>query len=399
MPINAIRAFVQLEASGGILLMIATAVALIWANLPWAADLYHALLDLPVEVRLGPLELKKNVLLSINDGLMALFFLLVGLEIKREMLEGELSSPSQVALPGFAALGGVAVPAGIYAAMNWSDPVGSRGWAIPAATDIAFSLAMLSLLGRRVPTALKVFLATLAVLDDLAAIIIIAIFYTEKLAPAGLICAATGVAALVALNRLRVRSLGAYLLVGWLIWVSVLKSGVHATLAGVVLAMAIPLRVTDERGEPLLRRLEHMLHPWVAYLILPLFALANAGVSFAGLSMSTLTGAVTLGIAAGLVLGKPVGVLAATALIVGVGAARPPAGATWRSMFGLALLTGIGFTMSLFIGTLAFEGHGPTYAVATRLGVLGGSLITSLLGLLVLHLTLPPASAKLGEAN
>ncbi len=388
-PSNAIRRFLELQAAGGILLLAASGLALIFANAPGLAGLYQYFLDLPIEIKLGGLELKKNMLLVINDGLMAIFFLLVGLEIKREALEGELASPGRLALPALAALGGVAVPGAIYAWITWGDPVAGKGWAIPAATDIAFSLGVLSLLGSRVPLALKVFLTTVAVVDDLAAIVIIAVLYTSQLSLAALLLGIGGLVILVMLNRLKVKHLGAYFIIGVIMWICVLKSGVHATLAGVALGLAIPLKVQNENGESLLRHLEHMLHPWVAFMILPLFAFANAGVSFSGVSSEALFGPITFGIAGGLCIGKPLGVFGGAALIVGIGAARLPRGVTWPMVFAVGLLAGIGFTMSLFIGMLAFEGQGSQYAVATRAGVFGASIISAAAGFLLLRVTLP----------
>ncbi len=390
---NAIRRFLELQAAGGILLLAASGVALLFANIPGLAGWYQYFLDVPIEIKLGGLELNKNVLLIINDGLMAIFFLLVGLEIKREALEGELASPSRLALPALAALGGVALPGAIYAWMTWGDPVATKGWAIPAATDIAFSLGVLSLLGKRVPLSLKVFLTTVAVVDDLAAIVIIALLYTSQLSLTALLLGIGGLVILVILNRLRVKHLGAYFLVGAIMWICVLKSGVHATLAGVALGLAIPLKVQNDRGESLLRHLEHILHPWVAFMILPLFAFANAGVSFKGVSTETLFGPITLGIAGGLCFGKPLGVFGCSVLIVWTGAAKLPRGVTWPMMFGVGLLAGIGFTMSLFIGMLAFEGQGSQYAVATRAGVFGASIISAIAGFLVLRLILPRTAA------
>ncbi len=392
-PTDAIARFLELEAAGGILLLAASGLALLVANVPGLAGWYQSFLDVPIEIRLGRLELNKNVLLVINDGLMAVFFLLVGLEIKREALEGELASPSRLALPALAALGGVVLPGAIYAWLNWGDPVSVKGWAIPAATDIAFSLGVLSLLGSRVPLSLKVFLTTVAVVDDLAAIVIIALLYTSQLSVTALLLGVGGLVVLVILNRLKVKRLGAYFLVGAIMWVCVLKSGVHATLAGVALGLAIPLRVENEHGESLLRHLEHLLHPWVAFLILPLFAFANAGVSFQGVSGGALFGPITLGIAGGLCLGKPVGVFGCAALIVKTGLARLPQGVNWPMMFAVGLLAGIGFTMSLFIGMLAFEGAGAQYAVATRVGVFGASIISAIAGFLVLRKVLPREAA------
>ncbi len=392
-PANALRKFLKLQAAGGILLLAASGVALVFANIPVLADWYQYFLEVPIEIKLGGLELNKNVLLVINDGLMAIFFLLVGLEIKREALEGELASPSRLALPALAALGGVALPGAIYAWMTWGDPVAVKGWAIPAATDIAFSLGVLSLLGSRVPLSLKVFLTTVAVVDDLAAIVIIAVLYTSQLSVTALLLGVGGLVILVILNRLRVKHLGAYILVGAIMWICVLKSGVHATLAGVALGLAIPLKVQNERGESLLRHLEHMLHPWVAFIILPLFAFANAGVGFKGMSSDALFGPITLGIMGGLCLGKPLGVFGCSLLIVWTGVAKLPKGVTWSMMFAVGLLAGIGFTMSLFIGMLAFEGQGSQYAVATRVGVFGASIISAIAGFLVLRMVLPRNAA------
>lgn len=396
-PTNAVRRFLRLQAAGGILLLAASGVALLFANIPGLAGWYQYFLDVPIEVKLGGLELNKNVLMVINDGLMAVFFLLVGLEIKREALEGELASPSRLALPALAALGGVALPGIIYAWMTWADPVAAKGWAIPAATDIAFSLGVLSLLGNRVPLSLKVFLTTVAVVDDLAAIVIIALLYTSQLSPTALLLGIVGLVILVILNRLRVKHLGAYFMVGAIMWICVLKSGVHATLAGVAIGLAIPLKVQNDRGESLLRHLEHILHPWVAFIILPLFAFANAGVSFKGVSSEALFGPITLGIAGGLCFGKPLGVFGCSALIVWTGAARLPNGVTWPMMFAVGLLAGIGFTMSLFIGMLAFEGQGSQYAVATRAGVFGASIISAIAGFLMLRMILHRSAAADGR--
>ncbi len=393
-PARAIRRFLELQAAGGILLLAASGVALLCANIPGLAGWYQYFLDVPIEIKLGGLELNKNVLLLINDGLMAIFFLLVGLEIKREVLEGELASPSRLALPALAALGGVALPGAIYAWMTWSDPVAVKGWAIPAATDIAFSLGVLSLLGNRVPLSLKVFLTTVAVVDDLAAIVIIAVLYTSQLSLTALLLGVGGLAVLVILNRLKVKHLGAYFLVGAIMWICVLKSGVHATLAGVALGLAIPLKVKNDHGESLLRHLEHILHPWVAFLILPLFAFANAGVSFQGVSSEALFGPITFGIAGGLCLGKPFGVFGCSVFIVKTGLAKLPTGVTWSMMFAVGLLAGIGFTMSLFIGMLAFEGQGSLYAVATRVGVFGASIVSAMAGFLLLRWILSRGPAE-----
>jgi NhaA family Na+:H+ antiporter len=376
----AIKDFLALESAGGMLLAGAALLAMVCANSP-LEGLYAGFLDTPVEVRVGAFDIAKPLLLWINDGLMAVFFFLVGLELKREVLEGELSSPSQVLLPALAAAGGMAFPAAIYAAINWSDPVTLHGWAIPAATDIAFALGVLSLLGERVPVGLKVFLLTLAILDDVGAIVIIALFYTADLSGMSLGMAGVALAGLLALNRLGVKRAAPYLLVGLVLWASVLKSGVHATLAGVALALFIPRKAA--------RMLEHDLHPAVAYAILPLFAFANAGIALAGVSFASFLAPVPLGIAAGLVAGKTIGVFTVSFLAIRLGWAKMPEGANWGALLGLALLCGIGFTMSLFIAGLAFDGTGGEYALQTRLGILAGSLVAALGGYALLRASLP----------
>lgn len=384
-PLAALREFLALEAASGMLLAGAALLALAAANSPLAL-LYDRLLDTPVEVRVGAFEIAKPLVLWINDGLMAVFFFLVGLELKREVLTGELSRPSQIALPAIAAVGGMAVPAFVYAAAAWGDPVALRGWAIPAATDIAFALGVLSLLGERVPVGLKVFLLTLAILDDLGAIVIIALFYTADLAAGSLAVAGAAIAVLLAMNLGGVRRATPYVLVGLVLWASVLKSGVHATLAGVVLALFIPSRAA--------RRLEDDLHPPVAYGILPLFAFANAGVPLAGVTLGALVEPVPLGIALGLLLGKLAGVFGASFLAIRLGLVALPAGATWASLFGVSALCGIGFTMSLFIAGLAFEGAAMEYAVQARLGILLGSLASALAGYAILRAALGAPAAR-----
>jgi NhaA family Na+:H+ antiporter len=377
-------AFAQHEAAGGLALIAAALAALIASNSP-LAWLYDGFLHTPVGVRVGPLAIDKPLLLWINDGLMAIFFFLVGLEIKRELLRGELSTVGQAVLPALAALGGMAVPAAIYVAVNAGDPAALNGWAIPTATDIAFSVGVLALLGSRVPVSLKIFLLALAIIDDLGAIVIIALFYTEHLSWTMLAPAAVGVAVLWALNARGVARPAPYVLTGLFIWVCVLKSGVHATLAGVVVALAIPLRSDAPEQPSLLEQLEENLHPWVAFGVLPLFAFANAGVSLQGLSLAKLTESVPLGIAAGLFPGKAIGILGATWLAVALGLARKPEGATWAQIAGVCVLGGVGFTMSLFIGTLAFAD--PVHAAQVRLGVLAGSLLSAAIGYLVLTMS------------
>ena len=388
--ITALRQFVALESAGGILLALAAVLALGLANSP-LASLYSAFLDTPVEVRVASFQIAKPLLLWINDGLMAVFFFLVGLEIKREVLEGELSDRSQVLLPAVAAIAGIVTPALIYAAINVGEPAALAGWAIPAATDIAFALGVLSLLGSRVPIGLKVFLLTVAILDDLGAILIIAIFYSDNLAPVSLGVAAIALLALLVLNRSGVTRIPPYLFVGLILWASVLKSGVHATLAGVVLALFVPMRAAETGSPSPLRQLEHDLHPVVAFAILPLFAFANAGVTLEGVSASTLLKPVPLGIMAGLLFGKAIGVFVACWATVSLGFAKLPRGTQWASMFGVSVLCGIGFTMSLFIAGLAFGETATQYVVQTRLGILCGSLCAALLGYFLLRTSLPRA--------
>ncbi|MDF3075808.1 MAG: nhaA [Alphaproteobacteria bacterium] len=388
-PAASIQQFLQLESAAGILLVASAAIALVCSNSA-LAPLYEMLLELPFTIALGSLGLSKPLLLWINDGLMALFFLVVGLEIKREVVEGELSSLWQIALPGVAALGGMAAPAAIYWFFNAGNPAALSGWAIPTATDIAFSLGVLALLGARVPLALKILLMAVAVFDDLGAIVVIAVFYTADLSGSALAVAGACLLALAALNLAGVRSAPAYVLVGLVLWLAVLKSGVHATLAGVALGLAIPI-ARDENGYSPLRAMEHGLHPVVAYAILPVFAFANAGVSFAGLTFANLLEPVTLGIAGGLVVGKQIGIMGSMALLIALGIAHRPQGCSWLALYGMAMLCGIGFTMSLFIGSLAFAD--PAYAAPVRLGVLGGSLLSAICGYALLKLVLPKTSA------
>jgi Na+:H+ antiporter, NhaA family len=381
--VSGMREFLRLEAAGGIVLFAAAILALIASNTP-LAPLYDLFLNIPVEVRIGVLYIGKPLLLWINDGLMAVFFLLVGLEIKREFREGELSTIGQALLPAIAAVGGMAGPAFVYYLCNMGDPLALRGWAIPAATDIAFAVGVMSLLGARVPIGLKVFLLALAIFDDLGAIIIIAIFYTSGLSTLSLLLAAAVLVAMLVLNLAGVTRVAPYALLGVVLWVCVLKSGVHATLAGVATALLIPMR--DAEGESPLKHLEHVLHPWVAFMVVPLFGFANAGVSLAGMSLASLTGGVTLGIAGGLFIGKQIGVFGATFAAVKLGLGRLPEGTGWASIYGAAMLAGIGFTMSLFIGTLAWESA--DFAAPVRLGVLAGSLISGVGGYALLRATM-----------
>ena len=388
-PLAAIRQFLKLESASGILLVLAGALAMVAAN-TGVAGLYEAFLATSFKIQLGEFALDKSLGVWINDLLMAIFFLLVGLEIKREVVMGELSDKAKVALPAIAAVGGMVVPAAIYAWINWGDPVGIRGWAIPSATDIAFALGVLSLFGERVPVGLKIFLMTLAVLDDLGAIVIIALFYTSDLSVQALLLAGLALVGLLVLNRFGVTRIAPYILVGLVLWTCVLKSGVHATLAGVVTAMFIPARNPADPAHPPLTRLEHALHPWVAFGILPIFAFANAGVSLEGLSFRDLLQPIPLGIALGLVVGKQLGVFTFAWLAVKLGLARLPSGVDFRQVYGAAIICGIGFTMSLFIGMLAFENAAAGQVIVTdQLGVLAGSLISAVLGYVVLHFVLP----------
>ena len=380
---SAFTRFFAGESAGGIVLGIAALAALLVSN-SGLAGWYEDFLRTPGVLSIGAqfLVLEKPLLLWVNDLWMAVFFFLVGLEIKREFVEGELASWQQAVLPAVAAVGGMAAPALIYTLVNWGDPVALRGWAIPSATDIAFAIGILMLLGSRVPPSLKLFLAAVAIIDDLGAIVVIAVFYTERLSALALGGACVGMALLVGLNRARVMRVDVYALVGLVIWLFVLKSGVHATLAGVVTALAIPAR--DDAGRSPLQSVEHALHPWVAFLVLPMFAFCNAGVNLEGATFATLLEPVPLGLVLGLVLGKAIGVFGSSWLLIRAGIALAPAGASMRQFFGVCVLCGIGFTMSLFIGGLAFDDLGAAYELKLKLGVLGGSLIAGLAGSAIL---------------
>lgn len=388
--ISSFQTFLKKESSVGILLMIATVLAMILANSPlhW---LYNYFLETPLEIRVGrQLHIAKPLLLWINDGLMAVFFFLIGLEVKREVLVGQLSTRAQITLPGAAAIGGMLVPALIYVLLNVGDNVALNGWAIPAATDIAFALGVLALLGERVPASLKIFLLALAIMDDLGAIVIIALFYSGDLSSTMLVLAAICLIILVILNRMKVDSIPIYIWVGVFLWVFVLKSGVHATLAGVALALAIPLKSKSTPEHSPLESLEHSLHPWVNYLILPIFAFANAGIPLKGMGISNLLHPVPLGIMLGLIVGKLIGVYGFSMAAIKLGIAQIPENANWRHLIGVASLCGIGFTMSLFIGGLAFEhtgGDAVTYLTTHRIGILTGSLVSGVLGYIILYLS------------
>ena len=364
---------------GGIALMAAMAVALVIANSPLEPQ-YRALLDMTGEIRIGSLGLKKDLEHWVNDGLMAIFFLLIGLEMKRELVEGALAGAGNATLPIIAALSGFVLPVAIYAGINWSDPLSLRGWAVPAATDIAFAIGICAFLGRRIPASLRAFLLAAAIIDDLLAIIVIAIFYTAELSMVALALAASGVAMLAIFNRLGLRRPAPYVVTGVFIWICVLQSGIHATLAGAILGFAIPLE--RQSAGSLLHEMEHALKPWVSYAVVPIFALVNAGVPLAGASPASLLAPIPLGILAGLLIGKPLGVFGASIATIKLGVAKKPEGASVAQLYGVAVLTGIGFTMSLFIGTLAFDDPGALTEV--RLGVLAASILSAIIGALVL---------------
>ncbi|MFC1664502.1 Na+/H+ antiporter NhaA [Pseudomonadota bacterium] len=383
-----IQNFLKKETAGGILLVIAAAIALICANSPLAAH-YGKLLSITGELRIENFSVEKPVLLWINDLWMAIFFFLVGLELKRELVEGELSDRSQLVLPVAGAIGGMAVPAAFYIYFNYGDPVAMNGWAIPAATDIAFALGILALLGSRVPIALKIFLTSLAIIDDIGAIVIIAIFYSGTLSQISLLISAACIIVLYILNRRGVADIPTYLFVGTILWLAVLMSGVHATLAGVLLAFFIPLSDPKKPDFSPAKYLEHSLHPIVAFFILPVFAFANAGVSLHQVSLSSLLNSVPLGIASGLFIGKQLGIFLACWLVVIAGLVKLPQGMNWKSLYGASILCGIGFTMSLFIGGLAFEQSGGGNMMDDRIGILTGSLLSGIVGYFYLHLVLP----------
>ena len=377
------RDFLKLESAGGLLLVLAAVLALVVANSP-LSWFHAALIDLPVHVSVGEFVIAKPLLLWINDGLMAVFFLLIGLELKRELFEGEIADFRQAMLPAFGALGGMALPALIYVWINIDDPVAMQGWAIPAATDIAFAMAVLGLLGKRVPVSLRVLLVSIAIFDDLGAIVIIALFYTDQLLASAMVVAAVCIGVLLSLNRMRVMERAPYLFVGLIMWIALLKSGVHATLAGVILAAFIPIRSSATEPSPL-HDLEHDLHTLVAFGILPLFAFANAGVTFPNFGFEQFLHPVPLGVAAGLFVGKQLGVFAFCWIGVKSGIAKLPKGVTWPMIYGVAVLCGIGFTMSLFIASLAFEHTSDNLLFDERIGILLGSVVSAAVGYLILN--------------
>ncbi|WP_455211118.1 Na+/H+ antiporter NhaA [Kaarinaea lacus] len=390
--ISTVKEFLKLESASGILLVVAAIMAMIIKNSP-LDSFYDSLLGTPVVISVGEFEIAKPLLLWINDGLMAVFFFLIGLEVKREARRGELSDPAKVVLPIVGAIGGMAVPAAIYSWINWGDPIALEGWAIPSATDIAFALGVLSLLGDRVPNSLKVFLLTLAIVDDLGAIIIIAIFYTTNLSMLSLTVASICVVILFLLNKRGVLSIAPYMIVGLVLWASVLKSGVHATLAGVILGLFIPLEKSSEYNTSPLEKLEHDLHPSVAFFILPIFAFSNTGISLDGISLDSILAPVPLGIAAGLFFGNQIGVFSLCWISVKIGLAKLPENVKWIQLYGVAVLCGIGFTMSLFISSLAFEKTEGQHVIDDRLGILSGSLLSAALGYFLLRAVLSKVSS------
>ncbi|MCW8899889.1 MAG: Na+/H+ antiporter NhaA [Gammaproteobacteria bacterium] len=388
-----ITKFFKLESASGIILVLAAFLALIFANSP-LQSYYTLLLDTPVEIRIGVLEVAKPLLLWINDGLMAVFFFLIGLELKRELIEGELSDKRNIILPGIGAIGGMAIPSLIYVYFNYDDATALQGWAIPAATDIAFALGILTLLGSRVPVSIKVFLTSLAIFDDVGAIIIIAIFYTAKISFTSLVIVAVCIPLLAWINRRNPASTSIYIVIGLIMWTAMLKSGVHATLTGIILAMFIPMKSkTNPRYSPL-KSMEHDLHSVVAFIVLPIFAFANAGINFSGVGLEEMTHNVPLGIALGLFVGKQVGVFCFCWVAIKLKLTRLPKGMSWSTLYGTAVLCGIGYTMSLFIGSLAFEETNVNFVFDDRLGILLGSFVSGIVGYMILHLSLPAKESR-----
>ena len=394
-PAEFFNEFLRLESASGLILMFAAALAIIFANSA-LEPFYVLLLDTPVAIKIGALEIAKPLLLWINDGLMAVFFFLVGLELKRELVEGQLSNKRNIILPGIGAIGGMLFPALFYLYFNADDPVAVKGWAIPAATDIAFALGVLALLGSRVPRSIKIFITSLAIFDDIGAIVIIALFYTSKISLTALIVVALCIPVLYIMNKKNIIRKSPYILIGAIMWIATLKSGVHATLAGVVLAMFIPMKdKTDETVSPL-KSLEHDLHGIVAFFILPVFAFANAGLNLKGIGMDQITHPVPIGIALGLFFGKQIGIFGLCWLAIKLKLAALPNQMNWATLYGASALCGIGFTMSLFIGSLAFEETGINLLFDERLGIIIGSILSGVVGFIVLRLCLekPVASAN-----
>ncbi len=384
---NFIKKFIQQESFAGILLVGTAILAILVANSP-ISPYYTLLIDTIVEIKVGAFEISKPLLLWVNDGLMAIFFFLIGLELKREFVEGELSDKKKIVLPAIGAVGGMAVPASIYVLLNYDDPFALQGWAIPAATDIAFALGILALLGSRVPTTLKVFLTSLAIFDDIGAILIIAFFYTSKISFLALLIAAICCAVLFVMNKSNVSKTSMYIFIGVIMWAAMLKSGVHATLAGIILAMFIPMRSSEQPEVSPLKHLEQDLHSIVAFFILPIFAFCNAGINFDGMGVEQIFHGVPLGIALGLFLGNQIGIFSFCWIGIKLGFTKLPDDVSWVSLYGTAALCGVGFTMSLFIGSLAFEETGVNYIIDERLGIILGSIASGLLGYTILRKSL-----------
>jgi NhaA family Na+:H+ antiporter len=376
------KLLIKTDASSGIILVFAAAVALLLANSPWQGS-YNAFLEFPVSITLGTFSISKPLVLWVNDGLMALFFFVVGLEIKRELFYGELSRPDQVILPFLAAIAGIVFPALIYVAFNYNDAVAMNGWAIPSATDIAFALGIFILFGKHLPPSLKLFLLSVAIIDDIGAVIIIAIFYSQDLATNSLVIASVGLLLLFLFNRLELSNKTPFILISIIVWAAVLKSGVHATLAGFAVAWFIP--IAREKSKSMSYQLEHALHPWIAFFVLPLFAFANAGVGLMDASFDELFTPVSIGIIGGLFIGKQLGIFTACFIAVKFNLCRLPKDATWGQLYGVCLLCGVGFTMSLFIGSLAFEEQGLAYQTQVKVGVLVGSLVSAIAGAMLIH--------------
>lgn len=383
--VQLIQRFLKLESAGGILLLFSAAVAMLLANSPLSSQ-YNDFLNLPVSLQIGSFSINKTLIHWINDGFMAVFFVLVGMEVKKELFEGALSSYQQAIFPAIAAVGGMIVPALVYWFIAKQDPSLANGWAIPMATDIAFALGIMALLSKQVPLPLKIFLLALAIIDDLGAIVVIALFFSHELSVQALIFSGISILTLVLLNRFRVSALCAYMVIGAILWASVLKSGVHATLAGVIIGFCIPLK--GKKGERPLHDFEHILAPWSSFVILPLFAFANAGVSFDGIDVSMISSPLLLAIACGLIIGKPVGVFGFSYISVKLGLAKLPDGINFKQIFAVAVLCGIGFTMSMFLASLAFDADaGESVNTLSRLGILLGSTISATLGYLFLKQT------------
>jgi len=382
-----IVSFLKLESAGGILLFLAAVLAMVLANSS-LEPYYQLLLSTPVEIRVGALEIAKPLLLWINDGLMAVFFFLVGLELKRELLEGELSDKKNIILPGVGAIGGMIAPALIYLYFNGNDEIAAKGWAIPAATDIAFALGVLTLLGSRVPVSIKIFLTSLAIFDDIGAILIIAFFYTSKISALALILVALCIPILYYMNKRNVLSKSLYILIGIIMWVATLKSGVHATLAGVILAMFIPMRSNKDPNYSPLKSMEHDLHSVVVFFVLPVFAFANAGINIHGVTLDQISHGVPMGIALGLFFGKQIGIFGLCWLFIKLKITSLPTNMNWLSLYGTSALCGIGFTMSLFVGSLAFEETGVNLLFDERLGIIIGSVFSGILGYILLRMSL-----------